>query len=888
MNRLQHLSSVAEAEESIPERFAQIAARYPDRIAVSTGSTKWTYAELDAVSANCARVLQEECQSAFAPVALLMKHDAPLIAAIIGVLRSGGFYLVLNPAFPLIRLREIVNEIRPRAIIADAEHQKIAGALIGTKTQQFLFDELATGAGSVSVPPISPSAPCALFYTSGSSGRPRPLVYRHGSTWRGVMNHAGILHITPEDRLTLLSPCSAAASVSATFGALLNGACLFPFQPVREGLHKLQTWIGKNGITIYHSVPSLFRRFVQTLAPGEILPSVRAVKLGGEPVFAADFDLFREHFKPGAVLINGLGLTEANGNVCHFRLTHEMRISGLIMPIGKSNEGIEIKLLDDDRGEVVAGEIGEIVVRGKQVSPAYWTGSAVQQHGLDRDGWFRTGDLGCCNSQGFLEYFGRKDGQLKLRGQWINIAEVEAALARIPSVRDAAVVSVDTARQTEKIAAFVSWSQRPLPEQELRRALGQQLPSYSVPNYFFSLRQLPLLPNGKVDRRALSQRARQGLTAKTKARFDPSDLITLELVRLWRNVLESDSIGVADNFFIFGGDSLAATTMLAAVEKRFGISLPVSSLLEAPTVEKLAELIRRGGCLERDSTLVALQSRGTQPPLYCVPGAGSEPLEFRPLAAHLGNDQPLFAFQPQGLDGRSPFQDSVEDMAAYYLASLRRHQSCGPYRLCGHSFGGVVAFEMAQRLIKDGDKVEFLGLLDSYAGEYPKLKKNLSLGKKLMFKIHTLAGYPNAVTIRSLTDGMKMRIRYGLINLYLRLNFRSETTRRFHWRFLYHEACVAARRRHKLRPLPLKIHLFRVQHQPAVEFFEPNPLLGWDGMADDGIDVHELPGNHEMQLREPGVAILAQKLRACLEQCAMGDAAVFGSSSEENARVEQT
>jgi acyl-CoA synthetase (AMP-forming)/AMP-acid ligase II len=258
-------------------------------------------------------------------------------------------------------------------------------------------------------------------------------------------------------------------------------------------------------------------------------------------VFAADFDLFREHFKPGAVLINGLGLTEANGNVCHFRLTHEMRISGLIMPIGKSNEGIEIKLLDDDRGEVVAGEIGEIVVRGKQVSPAYWTGSAVQQHGLDREG-FRTGDLGCRNSQGFLEYFGRKDGQLKLRGQWISIAEVEAALTRIPSVRDAAVVSVDTARQTEKIAAFVSWSQRPLPEQELRRALGQQLPSYSVPNYFFSLRQLPLLPNGKVDRRALSQRARQGLTAKTKARFDPSDLITLELVRLWRNVLESDSL----------------------------------------------------------------------------------------------------------------------------------------------------------------------------------------------------------------------------------------------------------------------------------------------------------------------------------------------------------
>ena len=870
MNRPQPLPPVAEAGQSIPERFAEIVARYPNRIAVSAERTKWTYAELDAVSANCAHSLQEKCRNVFAPVALLMKHDAPLIAAIVGVLRSGGFYLVLNSALPFIRLRQIVNEIRPRAIIADVEHQKIAGELIGTKPHRFLFDELLIGTGCFSVPSISPSAPCALFYTSGSSQRPRPLIYRHGGTWQSVKNHARMLGISSEDRLTLLSPCSAAASVSAIFGALLNGACLFPFQPGREGLHRLQAWVSKNGITVYHSVPSLFRRLAQTLAPDEIISTVRVVKLGGEPVFAADIELFRKHFKPGAVLINGLGLTEANGNICHFRLTREMSSPGLTMPIGKSNEGIEIKLLEGDGDEVVSGEIGEIVVRGKQVSPAYWTGSAVQQHGLDRDGWFHTGDLGRRNSEGFLEYLGRKDSQLKVRGQWINIAEVEAALTHMPGVRDAAVVSVDTTRQTKKIAAFVSWIERPLPEQELRRALRQQLPSFSMPNHFFSLRQLPLLPNGKVDRLVLSQRALQGLRAKTKARSDPSDLLTLQLLRIWQNVLESDSIGLADDFFIFGGDSLAAATMLAAVEKRFGISLPVSSLLEAPTVEKLADLIRRGGRLESDSALIPLQLRGTQLPLYCVPGAGSEPLEFRQLAAHLGDDQPLFAFQPQGLDGRGPFHDSVEDTAAYYLASLRRHQSRGPYRLCGHSFGGVVAFEMAQRLVKDGDEVEFLGLLDSYAGEYPKLRNNLSLRKKLLFKIHNLVGSQSSVTIRSLIDGVKTRIRYRLIKLYLRLNFRSVTIRGYHWRFLYHEACMAARRRHVLRPLPLKIHLFRVQHQPLAEFFEPNPLLGWDGMASNGIDVHELPGNHDMQLREPNVAILAQKLRACLEKCAEG------------------
>jgi non-ribosomal peptide synthetase component F len=177
MNRPQDLPSVAETEQSIPERFTQIAARYPDQIAVSAGSTQWTYAELDAVSANCARSLQEKCQNAFAPVVLLMNHDAPLVAAIVGVLRSGGFYLALNSALPQERLRQIVKEIHPRAIIADAEHQKIARELVGSKTQRFLIDDLLTGQGRFSAVSISPSAPCALFYTSGSSQRPRPVVF---------------------------------------------------------------------------------------------------------------------------------------------------------------------------------------------------------------------------------------------------------------------------------------------------------------------------------------------------------------------------------------------------------------------------------------------------------------------------------------------------------------------------------------------------------------------------------------------------------------------------------------------------------------------------------------------------------------------------------------
>jgi acyl-coenzyme A synthetase/AMP-(fatty) acid ligase/thioesterase domain-containing protein/acyl carrier protein len=833
------------------------------RRALKSAAVAWTYRELGIISARCAAAICQEIGDRSAPVALLMAHDAPLIAAIAGVLRSGGFYLALNPSHRAERGRQIVEEIRPKLIIADSEYLQAARNLrAGVKV--FCFDEVL-GSAVPLTQPTSLSDQCALFYTSGSSQKPKAIVYGAAATLHNVTNYSRALCLTPEDRLTLLSPCSSAASVSSILGAWLNGACLFPFNPVREGLHKMQNWIDTDEISVLHAVPSLFRRFLQSLRPGEVLSSVRAVKLGGEPLFPADVQLFREHFPRETILINGLGLTEANGNVCHFCLRPQTQVATSTVPIGKPLAGIEIKLLADHGRMVAPGEIGEIALRGDFLSPGFWTGDGVREPVARADGWLRTGDLARCDSAGNYEHVGRKDDQLKLRGLWVSLAEIEAALMQIPGVREAAAVAVQRADGDKQIAAFVSGETSSLADDALRSRLRQNLPSHSVPRRCFVLSLLPLLANGKIDRMQLSEKAARALAKKTCSPADPDDPLELQLVRIWQKVLDV-SVQRTDDFFALGGDSLAAVTMLAAVDKIFGVDLPVSALLEAATLEKLAALIRGDGWSAGDLRLVALQLCGKKPPLYCVPGAGSEALALRELARHLGEQQPFFAFQPAGLDGRASYLRSVEEMAALNLHALREQKPKGSYHLCGTSFGGVVAFEMARRLIAEGEQVPFLALLDTYGGEYPRARNDLGLRKKLRLALRYFlpVGQKETLSWPQLRKGLTEWYQRRLVDLDLRFDFRP-LPRPYELRFLYlQEACFAARRRYKLQAFPGRLHLFRIEEQPSPDLFHVDPYLGWKGMAEDGIEIHELPGKHGEHLREPYVRELARELIACL------------------------
>jgi len=383
-----------------------------------------------------------------------------------------------------------------------------------------------------------------------------------------------------------------------------------------------------------------------------------------------------------------------------------------------------------------------------------------------------------------------------------------------------------------------------------------------VPSDVHFINSLPYLPNGKVDRARLSGKAASPSLQQTAS--EPVDSLRLQLLRLWQDALGSSDIGLDDDFFASGGDSLSAATIFAGLEKFLGIHLPISALLQAPTIDRLAEEIRRSDWSEANLRLIGLQLRGTRAPLYCVPDAGGEAIRFRDLAKHLGKEQPCFAFQPQGLDGRQPYLRTVEAIAERYLQILREHQPIGPFYLCGASFGGVVAFEMAQRLTAEGQEVAFIGLLDTYGGDYPRSRKNLSWRKKLRVILQRFPPLDNKKFGWSFVMGIPecwqvLQIRLDLAFAYRKL------PRPYQERFLYlREASYAARRRYKLRPYAGKLHLFRATIPVRDDIFEPDPLLGWAGIASEGIEVDDLPGYHSAELDEPNVRILAKKLAACL------------------------
>src|SRR6476646_4116337 len=773
--------------------------------AVASKGISWSYAQLDAVSAACTSSLGNGSRQG-APVALLMTHAAPLIAAIIGVLRSGGFYIVMNPSHSILRLAQVCEDVQPRAIITDAEHAHIARHLRKSSRQVLLFDELATKSASFAKSEPSPDEPFALFYTSGSLKVPKPLVYTWGGTFRNATNHARLLNIQPCDRLTLLSPCSAAASVSSLFASLLNGASGHPFQPGQEGLNAMANWIEREQITIYHSVPSVFRSFLRTLNPDHVLSSVLVVRLAGEPVFASDVDLFRRHFRSDAVLINGFGMTEANGAVSYCQITQHMGAEGMIVPVGRPAEGVEIKLLNDGDPEVGSGEAGEILLRGNHIAPAFWTGKDVKRFGLGTDGWFRTGDLGRKNDSDLLEHLGRKDNQLKRRGQWVSLVEVETALLQFEGVLEAVAIAVEQKDGENVVAAFLCWEDTPLAEQELRRCLMEKLPAHALPSFFFTLADLPLLPNGKIDRRALSQIAKDSLPKDPDLRSQTFDSIALELLSIWKQVLEIGNITIKDDFFSLGGDSLAAAEIMAAVEKIFRVRLPTATLLRAPTVEKLAKAIRNSSGARKRVQVVTYRLEGNKPPLFYVPAVGSEGFELRLLPKYLSAEQPILSFQPQGFDGCARYQASVEEMAKSYLVHLRLHQLHGPYYLCGNCFGGVVAFELAKRLTAAGEQVAFLGLFDSYAGDYPRPRVSASpASKPVTSRLSKLCQW----IAEAIKDRNSLKEKLFEIDVALRFSLfardfdsRSACLRRL---------CQAARRRYHFQPYRGRIDLFRTE-----------------------------------------------------------------------------
>ncbi len=865
----------ADGWQSVVDSWRIACARYPDDVAVEDGAIRWSYRELEKRAQAWGAAIAESTVAA-KNVAIQLPHCAEAIAAMLGALGSGRCIVPLDHTEPVIHGLARLQFSESRILISWAE-EAAALSRAGWKGRVIAPESVGDGKDCPPVV-IDPGMRAHVYFTSGSSGDPKAVAGWHRTAARAAAYRKEMFAFRPTDRHALFSPLEVAASFAQIFAVFSAGARLCLFEARNHNAAEIADWLDTCAITTFQMVPSLFRMIAREVAGKNRWRALRAVKLGGEAATATDARLFAACAPENAFLINGLGLTEAGFNVCWWTWRSGEDLPGELLPIGRPPFDLELAIETSPGSPALDGEIGEIVVRSPAFSEGYWRNpklnAAVYRELPDRPGWreLRTGDAGCWRD-GFIEYKGRLDATVKIRGRRVTPMEIEAALLSMNDVIEAAVVLVKEPDR-RRFHAFVRVPENAvLKPEDLRKKLTSRVPAYMIPARISLTASLPYLPNGKIDRARLSQKAAEiGVRSST-----PNGIIQTavqrELAFVWEKILDVRPIGLQDDFFALGGDSLAAMAMLAAVEKWFGTRLPLAVLLEKSTLGSLGDEIENKIDVEETSPVVPLRAEGNRPPLFCVPSAGSSAFEFRFLATHLSDDQPVYAFQSPGLDGHSPCLRSLEELADLYLEGLREYQPHGPYYLCGNSFGGLVAFEIGRRLVADDEDVRFLGLLDSFVREYPKPRRSLRTRKRLKLALLKLLphGQWTCFRLSEFKKGLKERAKRWLVRRFIALDSLLRCRAMpcpWSWRSLYvQEACFAARRRYRPRQFPGRIDLFRVERQPPGDLFEIDPFLGWNGLADNGITVHELPGYHNKYLRDqPTIAFLARQLSACLDQ----------------------
>ena len=850
---------------SIPDRFEEQVDLYPRSVAVKSRGQTYTYIDVNRSANRLARTILETRGQVSEPVLLSVDHGASAIIAILGILKTGKFYVPIDPVLPLEKSSYVLHDSQARLVVTNSTLLPAAQGFVPHTIQILNVDDVDDGQDNKNLDlPIKPDTPAAIMYTSGSSGQPKGVISTHGNVLHAIKVGTNYRHVRRDDRLALLSSCSTGTSRAEIFGALLNGAAVLPFDvtffhPQEEGLNNLAGWLMRERITLLSMVPTLFRHFIETLTGEESFPDLRLITLGGETTYRQDLEQFRRHFSDDCLLRLSMGMTEACRAVTSVMVKKATRIEGDIMPVGYPHKDTDILLLDEDGKDIGQDRIGEIAVKSTYLSPGYWRRpDLTSQSFLDCPGEegtriYRTGDLGILTSDGCLFHLGRKDFQVKVRGHRVETEEVERILYDIEGISHAAVAVHPNTRRENRLVAYIECDHAERPTiAGLRALLKYALPDYMIPSHFVFLDKLPLTSSGKIDRQALPapDMSRPELDTPFIAPGTPTEK---RLANIWSNILHVSPVGINDDFFDLGGHSLSAARTFVHINQVFGTLLPVSVLFQAPTIEKLAAVVDTRGSMDNSSGLIQIRKGGRKHPLFFIHTLTGDVIAYAELARHLDPEQPFYGIKAQGLDGTSKPRTRIESMASQYIEEIRRVQPEGPYLLGGMCFGGVVAFEIARQLHSEDHRIDLLVLLDSPCPP-------LHWKQAVLFRLSRLAWHAKE-DIRGLLGPASDRSPL--------LKHRSLARR-----LLSFHTMIRILRVDRANLLALKRYLPGHYSGEIVHFLRSHPVarrdqdirMQWDRYAEGGIDLHTIPGNHHTMLREPNVRILAEKLNEYLHR----------------------
>lgn len=867
--------------DSISSRFEGVVDQNPHQLAIKSPQSSWTFDDLNRAANRVAHSLRGRLGESPEPVGLLIGDRPRLILAILGTLKAGKFYSPIDMHSPPARIGEIVDHLNTRALICDKETAPLALSLASETRRVFQLEELLMSSDASEMNPHFPVAASDLLgiiYTSGSTGKPKGVIQTHANYLYRISRRAA--RYQDSGQKAILSSGAAFGSGNySTFSALLSGKTILPFDLRAQGLGNLKKLVNDEQVTSFSLNPSLFRQFTALMEPGEVLSSVKNMRVSAEPLVRKDLSLFKRHFPPGCVLHHAFSSTETHG-IAEITLTHDSEIRDEVIPVGHKANDVTVKLEDETGKAVEVGEIGEFIVTGKYFSPGYWrepelTARKFSQDPISGDTIFRTGDLGRWREDGMLEHHGRADFQVKIHSVRIDMTEVQAVLLNLDSVRDAVVVArpreaaaVERGAEKQLVAYYVPSSVPGPSNGVLRAALLEKLPVSMVPAAFVELDSIPRTNNNKVDRSLLP--APDVTPLRTTSHVDDaSEELENQLARIWRRVLGVGQVGLHDNFFDLGGDSLRALRIFAEIQNLTGKQLPIAILFTHPTIEQLAAVLRDNDREQGWSALVPIQPKGARPSLFLAHGGGGEVMVYRDLAMRLGSDQPVYGLQALGLDDTHRPPTTLEEIAGHFVRELRQLQPSGPYFVGGLSAGGVIAFEMAQELVKQGEEVGLLAMFDT---SMPGRRRSNRPRKDIDRKRYRLA---TRLTFHwERWYGMRGRAKLAYVNKKSRIAAARVLKRgvdgddlegallRSYARI--EAANRAAFERYVPQVYPGRVTLFRASQQPRAK--HNNRSLGWEGLARDGVEVYDVPGYHFSIIVEPRVRVLAEQLTECLER----------------------
>ncbi|MBL7939470.1 MAG: amino acid adenylation domain-containing protein [Flavobacteriales bacterium] len=845
-----HGRATAYPKSDIGSLFDEVAVKHADRIAVELLDQKLNYRELQERVHALSNALIAMGVKPGEPVGLCMDRSFDMVVAMLATLRAGGCFVPFDPAYPADRLAFMFSDTDVKVMLTQ---RHLANALPKHNAKNIFLDEVKAN-GDAAAPKVSPDAPAYIMYTSGSTGTPKGVVVPHRAIVR-LVREQNFVAFGPDLCWLQLSNISFDASTLEIWGALLNGGRLALQAQQKPTLPEICDAIAKHKVTSVWFTVGLFNVLVDEQL--ERLRSLKHILTGGDVLSVPHVKKALKVLGPN-VLINGYGPTENTTFTCCFPINSEASIMDSV-PIGFPLNNTTVHVLDEQRNPVPVGRKGELYTGGDGVALGYWKRDDLTAERFIDDPFsgksgaklYRTGDIVKWQADGSIAFIGRADGQVKIRGFRVELGEIENAISTMPGIRDRVVMArKDLPGDHQLVAYIVPADFDPEIDKKrgealiamVRRSLQERLPAYMLPSFHVLLNEIPLNPNGKVDKKKLPVPDRRAVQM-TVEHVAPRNETERRIAEIWSKVLGLDNIGIHSSFFDLGGHSILGIQVLTQIEQQFGRTYGLNLLFRSPTIAELAlelNVTQNEVVAAELKNVTPIKPEGNRVPLFCV--HGDEANHFLPRYLHA--EQSFYGIVHQGEGGQPLRFTTVETIAAHYIEELQVLLPNGPYNLCGYSFGGLVAFEMARQLLDRGQEVPMVIMLDSYAPE--PFVDVMGAERKLYDPLKKIVLRNIVRSIHASGKVLPMRLR----------NFNIIDT--------YDEAILA----YRAKPYSGNVAVIKAVGSPGPAD------MGWRKHVRGDLVLRTCEGDHYSIIKEPLVADLARVMEGILDK--KGPSATMG------------